>query len=67
MEEECNRCGGSGWYQYSTSGTPHSKVCEVCCDHAGEPWPDTANGNPNDYYCRSGCGTLMKSGEAAQT
>lgn len=58
-EVKCPKCNGTKWYQYSTTGTPHSKICEVCCTHEGTPVADTANGKPNDYYCAVGCGTKV--------
>lgn len=49
---QCKKCGGKGYYQYSTEGTPHSKFCEFCCDHKGDPWKHD-NGK---FYCLKGCG-----------
>lgn len=50
--KDCTLCHGDGYYQYSTKGTPHSKICENCCKHKREPWK-AENGK---YYCGSGCG-----------
>jgi len=58
---DCEKCHGEGWYQYTTTGTPHSKPCEECCEHEGAPFPDTANGNPERFYCAAGCGKEMAS------
>lgn len=55
--EVCVKCNGNGWYQYTTTGTPHSKPCEVCCKHTGEQWKH----EDGKYYCRAGCGAEMPS------
>jgi hypothetical protein len=52
---QCGKCRGIGRYQYTTHGTPHSKMCEDCCEHEGAPWA----ANDNGYYCAAGCGKLM--------
>lgn len=53
--EKCKRCDGTRWYVCSKSGTTHSKVCEVCCDHAGTAW----KADDGKFYCIKGCGTEM--------
>src|SRR3972149_4146574 len=53
-KERCERCKGTGWYQYRGfgGGTPPSKICEFCCSHEGGPW----KADDGKYYCAKGCG-----------
>lgn len=58
-EPICPKCNGTKWYQYSTEGTPHSKICEYCCKHDQGFWK-----LPKEHYdkdggmlcCLAGCG-----------
>lgn len=54
----CSKCKDTGWYQYSTDGTPHSKVCEKCCKHDKGFWLlEKYYGKSNGKLCcLNGCG-----------
>jgi hypothetical protein len=54
----CEKCHGTGWYPYSTGGTPHSKICEVCCKHdKGFFELKESYGEDNGKMCcMAGCG-----------
>ncbi len=57
-KSDCKKCHGTGWYEYSTTGTPHSKPCERCCTHLGTPFKDPNGGEK--YFCAKGCGSEIK-------
>ncbi len=61
QKKECAKCKGEGWYQYSTTGTPHMKPCEVCCPHDQGTFPVNES-----HYCLRGCGEEMKKKELAE-
>lgn len=55
---DCDKCNGCCWYQYSTHGTPHYKICEQCCNHdQGFHLLEIHYGKDNGKYCCiKGCG-----------
>jgi len=56
----CEKCNGTGWYQYSTYGTPHSKPCEDCCKHDQGYWQLLEHyGDKNGKWCCKGCGHTL--------
>ena len=59
---KCEQCNGTGWYQYTTRGTPHSKVCEVCCKHDKGYWLlEEHYGDDNGRLCcLAGCGATKE-------
>jgi hypothetical protein len=62
VPDKCQKCQGSGWYQYSTVGTPHSKPCEVCCKHAKGRWllKEHYGEDNGKWCCLDGCGTMWE-------
>lgn len=54
----CKKCSGTGWYQYTNYGTPHSTVCHECCDHTGGFWLLEKHYGENNgkLCCIAGCG-----------
>ena len=65
MSELCKKCNGTGWYQYTTRGTPHSKVCEACCKHDKGWWELTEHyqgyiEGTDNRCCNAGCGTMYR-------
>ena len=54
----CPKCKGTGSYQYSTHGTPHFTICDLCCAHEYGWWPlQTHYGKDNGKLCcKGGCG-----------
>lgn len=58
----CHKCFGMKAYQYTTSGTPHFKLCEQCCKH-DQGWfqLDRHYGENNGKLCcNAGCGTVKE-------
>jgi hypothetical protein len=56
---DCPRCHGKGTYQYSTHGTPHFTICNLCCLHNMGWWtlPAEHYGDKGGHLCcRAGCG-----------
>ena len=54
----CPKCNDTKWYQYSTRGTPHFTVCDLCCTHDKGYWVlEKHYGEDNGKWCcRAGCG-----------
>lgn len=61
----CNTCKDTGWYQYTTRGTPHSKVCEDCCKHDKGWWLLEKHYGENNgkWCCKAGCGHTITTAE----
>lgn len=61
----CETCGGDGWYQYTTRGTPHSTVCSACCRHNKGWWMLKEHyGESNGRWCcLRGCGHTISEEE----
>lgn len=60
---DCPRCRGTGKYQYTTHGTPHFTICDLCCTHAYGWWKLPAQGCGKDggkYCCLGGCGKVIE-------
>lgn len=57
----CPKCHGTGTYQYSTIGTPHFTVCDLCCRHDMGWWLlEKHYGDDNGKWCcRAGCGKKL--------
>jgi len=55
---DCPKCKGTGQYQYSTHGTPHFTICDLCCPHNMGWWLlEQHYGKDNGKLCcRAGCG-----------
>jgi ssDNA-binding Zn-finger/Zn-ribbon topoisomerase 1 len=58
---DCPRCKGTGMYQYSTTGTPHFTVCDLCCRHNMGWWQlkEHYGENNGKWCCRAGCGKTV--------
>jgi hypothetical protein len=58
----CPKCKGTGEYQYSTHGTPHFTVCDLCCRHDRGWWKlEHHYGEKNGLWCCSaGCGLTVE-------
>jgi len=58
--KDCPKCHGAGSYQYSTHGTPHFTICNLCCKHDRGFWKLVEHyGNDNGKWCCiAGCGFL---------
>lgn len=56
--KDCPKCHGTGRYQYSTRGTPHHTICDLCCKHDRGFWQlkEHYGKNNNKWCCRAGCG-----------
>ena len=54
----CAKCNGTGNYQYTTHGTPHFTICDLCCKHDRGWWKlQTYYGELNGKLCcLAGCG-----------
>jgi hypothetical protein len=59
---KCQKCKDTGWYQYTTYGTPHSKVCEFCCKHDKGRWllKEHYGESNGKWCCIAGCGTTWE-------
>jgi hypothetical protein len=57
----CPKCNDTGWYVYSTRGTPHSTICDLCCKHDKGWWmlEKYYGYNNGKFCCRGGCGTTI--------
>lgn len=56
---DCKKCQGLGTYIYTTSGTPHGKFCEECCEHKERFLLETPFWGENQgKYCCKVCGDL---------
>ena len=57
-KQKCSKCKGKGYYIYTTIGTPHGKLCEVCCKHKEGFWELKEHyGEDNGKLCCiTGCG-----------
>lgn len=55
--QKCTKCNGTKSYQYSTTGTPHSKICEECCPHDKGFWLlREGYKDEGKLCCMAGCG-----------
>ena len=66
-KEDCAKCGGTGKYQYSTHGTPHFTICDLCCTHGQGVWelsPTCHNVSNGIWCCLAGCGKTWETIEA---
>ena len=59
---DCPRCGGTGKYVYTTHGTPHSTICNLCCLHDRGWWMLTEGYGENNgkWCCKAGCGKILE-------
>jgi hypothetical protein len=56
----CQKCHGTGWYQYDFSGLGHSTVCDACCKHDKGWWKlGEMHSDPGKWCCRAGCGAVI--------
>ncbi len=60
--KHCPKCGGAGWYCYSTRGTPHYTVCDMCCKHDKGYWllEKYYGENNGKWCCKAGCGHTIE-------
>ena len=58
----CPKCRGAGVYVYTTHGTPHSTVCDLCCPHDAGWWllQKYYGENNGKWCCRGGCGKVIE-------
>ncbi len=61
----CAKCNNTGWYQYSTIGTPHFTICDICCKHdKGFSLLEEHYGpNNGKWCCMAGCGFMKDTNE----
>jgi hypothetical protein len=57
----CPKCHGTGKYQYTTRGTPHFTVCDLCCKHDMGWWllREHYGKDNGKWCCRAGCGKTV--------
>ena len=60
---DCPKCGGTGSYQYSSRGTPHFTICNLCCKHDRGWWKLEKHYGENNgkWCCKAGCGKTVDS------
>lgn len=61
---DCPKCLGTGRYCYTTRGTPHFTICDLCCRHDRGWWQLSMEGYGKDggkFCCRAGCGKVVES------
>ena len=58
----CSKCAGTGRYQYTTHGTPHFTICDLCCKHDKGYWQlkEWYKDKNNMWCCLAGCGHLLE-------
>lgn len=66
---DCPKCHGIGHYQYSTHGTPHWTICDLCCKHDTGRWKlEKHYGDKNGTWCcLAGCGHTITEQEYLAT
>lgn len=59
---DCPKCKGTGSYQYSTHGTPHFTICNLCCKHDRGWWllEEYYGADNGKWCCKAGCGKTEK-------
>jgi len=59
---DCPKCHGTGKFQYSTRGTPHFTICDLCCTHAYGWWKlgEHYGRDNGKWCCRGGCGKVVE-------
>jgi hypothetical protein len=59
---DCLRCNGTGAYVYTTHGTPHSTICNLCCKHDRGWWllEKYYGAHNGQWCCGAGCGHTVK-------
>lgn len=56
---DCPQCHGQGQWIYTTYGTPHGTICNLCCKHNMGWWQlSECHGaeNAGKWCCKAGCG-----------
>lgn len=58
---DCIKCLGTGQYKYSTHGTLHFTICDLCCKHDRGWWMlrEHYGKNNGKWCCRAGCGKTL--------
>lgn len=59
--QDCLKCGGTGAYQYTTRGTPHFTICDLCCKHDMGWWllQEHYGEDNGKWCCLAGCGKTV--------
>ena len=58
----CQKCKGTGWFQYDYN---HSRVCDACCRH-NQGWWELTDGyhgyelGKDNNCCKAGCETMRR-------